>query len=352
VSKALETGTMIHVPSWVRQTVSAIRRGCHAWVKADKARRKALAESRKGKRGRPSKDQPGPGPAPLSAVGPLDQAAVVAAIAEIEAGVTGPRARALLVDDLGLHPSLASWAAGVLVMAAEEERGGLAMAHIAEAHGRKAEAILEALRHSPIHFSSLDPAWDEDSQRPGVVLASTDERDDTEAEAWIQTKEMLGLLDDLAGRDDEGAEQAEIIRRSYGLGGLELLSERPESEALTAIAKSGRESTGRKIHRNKASALRDEGISWMRERIADVTCQEKPPTPRVFRLCSPQARGYLEPTGARLARACRRLRSKRRAKASKASDGQRAIAKPTKRLRKAPPRVHLLTEHLPMLAQA
>ena len=349
VSKALETGTMIHVPSWVRQTVSAVRRGCPAWLKADEARRKAIAKTKQAKRaGKPAPARVDHSPG-IGAVGPLDQATVVNAVAEIEAGVSVDRARDLLVDDLGMHPSLASWAAVAIVSEQDPtERGLLSMRHIATAHNRKASATLEALRHAPIHFASLDPSWDEDSQRPGIVLSSTDERDDTEAEIWIQTTEMLGLLDDLAKRDEDGAEQAEIIRRSYGLGGAELLSERPESEALKHIAKAGLETTGRRVHRNKAASMRAEGIAWMRGQV----CEEEVPAPGVFLLASPQARGCLEGAGARLARACRRLRGERRAEAVEARRRQRAVTKTPKRLRKPAPRIHQLAEHLPMLAQA
>ena len=107
VRKAIETGTLIHTPTWIREIMGALRRGSKSWADADKARRKAAAKARRAgenagaageqaMRAALAKAEAG------SVLRPLDPAEVLAACEEIAGGVSEERGSELLADVLGM----------------------------------------------------------------------------------------------------------------------------------------------------------------------------------------------------------------------------------------------------------
>ena len=300
VRKAIETGTLIHTPTWIREIMGALRRGSKSWADADKARRKAAAKARRAgenagaageqaMRAALAKAEAG------SVLRPLDPAEVLAACEEIAGGVSEERGSELLADVLGMDDRQAA-AVAFDVTGGGDDAAEAALWHVGRAHGKKPTAILAALRTAPHRIDSIDSERDDEEARPQVVLVADVGDRSGEAEAAVLDREMRELLDRLAARDEEGRDQAEVIRRFYGLAGIR---GDKDSATLTAIASAPLES-GRIVHRNQAAKLRDVGLAWMR-RQAGV----KPPPVRL--LCT-NATGHREGAGLRMARAARRLR--------------------------------------------
>lgn len=313
--RAIEGGTLIHVPTWIRDANAAIRRGSPAWQKADKARR--LAESAARKKGRDvmaaganAYGKALRGVAPAEVIPPLDPPEVHRACEEIAAGCGRARLLDLLTGALGMEEVTAEAVAakcdriaegGRRATAAGDERVRICLGPLAAAAKSKPDTLRKAVATMPHYVDSVDRKGrvkgdDDDDDRPSVILVSQAEDGAAEAEAAVMARQLGEALDALCETGPRGEEQAEVVRRSHGLAGPE--------EALVAIASEPLQSTGREINRNQARELRDSGIAWL-ARWMEAEPEEAAPVHVVTFAC----RGWREGAGRRLARAARRIRS-------------------------------------------
>lgn len=355
IRRAIEKGTLIHVPSWIRDANAAIRRGSTAWQKADKARRKAITGFRAPKSSplMITSDEHGisysvavgakPGGKAAGAVAfrkalarvphrlivsPIDPHEAHKAIQALDGGVDAETAVDLMTASLGLTDKTAEE-----IVKSGGDVSARALDVLSKATKLKPDTIRKAIAQAPHYVASLDQrgrvTGDDEDDRPAIVLVAEEDDGEAQAEKALLWRQLGEGIEHLCETGESGQEQAEIIRRSYGLEGPE--------ESLTAIASEPLQSTGRTINRNKAKELRTAGVAWLTawagEEVVTVT-----------RLSYGRARGHRTPRGLMCARSARRLRSKARRQEKKPSIPQHAIKKPSKRPRKLPPRVHQLRE--------
>lgn len=207
IRRCLEAAGIIHVPTWVRETVAKIRKAG------------------------------------------VDPAALAVLIPAIEAGNASADE---VADVLGLSIAEAA--------ALESSGGGVdaCLARLSKSTGIGASTISGALAVAPTRIDSLDARGrvrddDEGDDRPAIVLVAEEVDGAAEIEAAVIGGELAAALATLAASSKEGAEQAEVVRRLFGLVGPE--------ETLATIAETRLQSTGRRVNRNAVAHLRDAGVA-------------------------------------------------------------------------------------------
>ena len=136
-----------------------------------------------------------------------------------------------------------------------------ALAPVTSITGDRASAIVRALRQAPVHLGSLDRrgrADGDDGEEPIILTAETPDQEE-EAEIAVMGSTVRACLDTLAAEGDRGSELAEVLRRSHGIAGPE--------ETLVEIARTGLQSTGRRVSRSAVAALRDEASAALRAAV-------------------------------------------------------------------------------------
>lgn len=208
IRRCLESAGIIHVPTWVRETIAKIRKA-------------------------------GVDPVALAALVPAIEAGNASAdeVAEV-LGWTAAEAERVGVDHGATPPE---------VLAGLSKKTGIAVS-----------TIVGALAVAPTRIDSLDARGrvrddDEGDDRPAIVLVAEEVDGAAEIEAAVQGGELAAALATLATSGTAGAEQAEVLRRLYGLVGPE--------ETLASIAETRLQSTGRRVNRNTVAHLRDAGTA-------------------------------------------------------------------------------------------